>query len=150
MKILANLLLVVGLVTMTFGLLLLTRQPGVMPWLASFAGATLAVAAVFIRSRVREGIPIFAVTDEDKEDFKEMRREFGFRKLLGMLLANLGAIFMLAGVAWPIFAEPAEKVNWSAVTFLTLFGFLLVLCARPLLNQKNEDVGERFVRAPDH
>jgi len=99
--------------------------------------ATLAILAMFVRSRARQGIRPFEITDEDKADFQEVRREFGIRRVLGGLLGMLGGVLVVGGfleVCSSLFDSFAE-VDWRTMVVMTALGVALVLCALPLIRQ---------------
>ncbi len=130
MRILANALLVLGLAMMAF-----SRPFSVQlnaPVLC--VGALLSVVGIFVRSRVREGIPVMSVTEEDKAQFKEMRREFSWRNVLGQFLGTLAGLFLLVAVLGPFYSR-GESYDWRASAIEIAFGLVLVLCARTLLRK---------------
>ena len=99
MKMLAYTLLVSGPVMMVVGRPFTDNANGLL----LCVGASMGIFGLFMRSRLRKGVPLFAVTSEDKAQFKELqedaRREFYTRKILGKILALFGILFQMAGVS---------------------------------------------------
>jgi hypothetical protein len=78
MKIPAYSLLMLGFVLMALG-----RPSSDHPnFPAMIIGAVMSLVGAFLLSRLRQGILKPGVTDKDKAQSKETRREFGIRKLL--------------------------------------------------------------------
>jgi drug/metabolite transporter (DMT)-like permease len=130
MKILAYTLFLLGLVLMAFSRPLSDHLNAPLMCL----GAALGIAGVFMRSRIREGIPILTVTDKDRTQFKQMRREFGLRNVLGRLLATFGALVLLVAVVGPFYSK-AERYDWRVSIFAFVFGLTSVLCAKLLMGK---------------
>lgn len=72
------------------------------------AVATLAILGLFVRSRARQGIRPLELTDKDRAEFREVRREFGIRRVLGRLLGALGGILVVAGLSSPLSSSSAR------------------------------------------
>ena len=96
---------------------------------------TLAIIAIFVRSRSREGIHRFEFTDRDKTPFQEVRRELGIRRVLGRLLGGFGGLLLIAAICSPFYRSTSGREDWSIAAWLTGLGVLLVLCAVPLTRQ---------------
>ena len=83
------------------------------------------ILVLFIRSRRREGVRIFAISDKDKTDFQkvgsEIASEFAPRRLAGQLLATLGSLLVMAGF------YPSESMKWSTTFGMFFTGVGLVL-----------------------
>jgi hypothetical protein len=95
---------------------------------------TLAIIAIFVRSRAREGIRPFEFTATDKAQFQDLRRAVG-RRVVGRLLGSLGGLFLIAGITSPLYWGASGRAGWSTAALLTGSGLLLVLCAVPLTKQ---------------
>jgi hypothetical protein len=96
-------------------------------------GGIVSCAALFMRSRNKESGKIFEVTDKDRAQFKELRREFAPRKLLGQLLARLGGLFIIAGICSPLYAHSSIKTEWKTALSMIVFGLCLGFCAALLV-----------------
>ena len=94
---------------------------------------TLGIIAIFVRSRAQEGVGPLAVTDADKVQLRQLRRELGPRRVLARLLAGCGGLCLLASVTTPFRPDASGRVHWGAALWLTAAGLLLVLCAVPLV-----------------
>jgi drug/metabolite transporter (DMT)-like permease len=132
-KVLACFLMLLGMAGMAYGIPFngdFNPQKGT----AMFAGAVLAVIGIFIRSRLRQQIPVLAITEMDKADFKKMRQTFAIRNLLARFIGTFGAVMLFAGICSP-FYDHSGKSFWAGVIILLLFGGLLVYCSN-LLYQK--------------
>jgi|SRR5882724_5923526 len=108
-------------------------------FIISFALGTLVILAMFVQSRKRKGIRPFEITDKDKAQFKEMRREFGIRKLLVGFIGGLGALFCLSGITYPLYADSNPDLGWRDAFRCLAFGAFLVFCAWLLTRRLNKN-----------
>ncbi len=127
MKILAYSLFVLGPVMMILSRPFTDNTNGVL----MAAGALVGMIGLFMRSRVRAGIPILSVTDEDKAQFERMRqdtrREFSIRKIVARFVGFLGGLCFLAAVM-SVFARNASgRVDWPAAVVLLILSQVLLL-----------------------
>jgi len=106
-----------------------------MPIIATIliALGTLTVVVVFVISRARQGIRAFEITQSDKAEFQELRRQFGVRRLVGGLLGSLGGLCLAAAITSPLYAAPG--MDWRAIARLVVTGLLLVSFAVRLVNR---------------
>src|SRR5437660_11671496 len=86
---------------------------------------TSAIIAIFVRSRAREGIRPFELTDKDKAQFQEMRSALGIRRVLGRFLGWFGGLFLIAGISSPLYWGASGREDWSAAASLTGLGLVL-------------------------
>ena len=98
------------------------------------SGAAIAIVGVFLWSRLRRGIPMVSVTDEDRAQLKDLRRELGLRRMLGRFLGSLGALTLIAGLAQPLYSQGAQY-DWSVSAFALLLASIFIACAKPLLRR---------------
>jgi hypothetical protein len=128
MKILAYTLLALGLIMMALGRPFTDHQN--LPVL--FIGGVTGLLGVFLRSRLRRGIPILAITDQDRAQFK-LRPDF-LRDLFGHILGYFGAFFLLVGISAPFYSE-ADRYDWRGSAVAIVLGLVLLLYAKPLLRK---------------
>ena len=109
----------------------------------AFAGGVMALTGIFIRGRIRRGLPIFKATYQEqiklKAELAEARREFSFRRILGQLLGTFGAIIQVAGMISLIRGDSSSKTNWPLFAGMFGFGLLLIFCAAQLMKRRSED-----------
>ncbi len=105
---------------------------------------TAAIVVFFLRDRAREGVRPFEVTDKDKEQFHEMRRELGIRRGFGRLLGTFGGFLVVAGVCSPLYSDSSSRGDWHMMVVMIALGFLLVyvLC-HSSDSQDEEKVAQR-------
>ena len=84
-------------------------------------------------SRAREGIRLLEITDKDRAQFKEMRQELGFRRLLGRFVGIFAGLFILAGFLPSIVPDSSLKPDWRVNASLIVIGFVLAFSATRLL-----------------
>lgn len=94
---------------------------------------TLTIVAIFARSRGREGIRPFEVTDKDRAQFQELRRELGFRRVLGRLLGTFGGLLIVGAICSPFYRDSSFEAAWYTIVLMMALGLFLVLCAVPLV-----------------
>lgn len=87
------------------------------------------IIAVFVRSRSKEGIGTFEITKKDKAQIHEVRRELGFRRILGRLLGGFGSLAFVAG----ILSLVQDQAHWGVGMELIAISLFLVLCTVLLL-----------------
>lgn len=84
-----------------------------------------AILVLFMRSRKRESVRLFGISDKDKADFREtsseITSEFAPRRLAGKLLATLGSLLVMAGF------YPSDSTKWSTTFGMFFTGVALVL-----------------------
>jgi hypothetical protein len=135
MKILAYSLFVLGPVMMVFSRPFTDSTNGAL----MAAGALVGMIGLFMRSRVRAGIPILSVTDEDRSEFEKMRqdarREFSIRKIVARFLGFLGGLCFLAGVMSVFAGNPSGRVDWRTGVALIVLSQVLLLCVWLLLRK---------------
>jgi hypothetical protein len=129
-KILAYILLALGLIMMAFSRPS-TDQPD---FPVMFTGAVMGIVGVFLWSRLRQGIPILAVTDKDKTQLQEMCTEFAPRRFVGRLIGALGALIVMAAF-YDVISSESPTPKWSTFLFMLVTGVGLVLVASWLLKQ---------------
>jgi len=93
---------------------------------------TLAIIALFVRDRARSGIRLLEITDKDKADMKEFRREFALRRFFGGLLGQFGGLSILAGFLSPFYAD-IVPMDWWASAYCIVVGLVLVFFATRLV-----------------
>ena len=97
---------------------------------------TLAIIALFVRDRAREGIRPLEITNKDKADLKDLkewgRREFAPRRFFGGLLGQFGGICILAGFLSPFYADTVP-MDWWASAYCIVVGLVLVFFATRLV-----------------
>ncbi|HZF00839.1 MAG TPA: hypothetical protein VE344_02985 [Methylomirabilota bacterium] len=101
--------------------------------LIPFALGILVILVMFVRSRSKQGVRTLEITDKDKAQFQEMRRELGVRRLLARLLGGFAAIFLIAGVSSVIFEGSSGKADLKTATVLIAVSLVLVFCVRFLV-----------------
>jgi hypothetical protein len=87
------------------------------------------IVAMFVRSRAKEGVGVFEITDKDKADFKEARRELGVRRILARLAGGFGSIFFIGGVI-TLFQS---RANWGVSVVMIAIGLFLAFCTALLV-----------------
>ena len=134
-KVLAYLLILVGLAGVIYGI---SFNGDTNPQKAAsmFGGAILAIVGVFIRGRIRQQIPVLAITNMDKAEFQKLRKTFAIRNFLARLIGTFGAVMLFAGISLPFYDHSGKSV-WVGANILLTFGALLVYCAN-LLYKKPE------------
>jgi hypothetical protein len=96
--------------------------------------ASILIIAMFGRSRAKEGIPVFKLTQRDKADLREMRRELKIRIVLARLLGGFGSVGFFAGVFSLFHKNESGRADWiTTAAELIVFGSALCLCAVLLL-----------------
>jgi uncharacterized membrane protein YfcA len=92
--------------------------------------AVAVVMAMFVRSRAKEGVGVLEVTDKDKEEFKEVRRELGIRRIFMRLIGGFAGISFIAGFAtW--FQNRADwRISVEMIAISIFLGFCTALLAR--------------------
>ena len=139
MKKVAIILLVLGLTLFAAGIVVAAidiKTAGDIPgWhvAAMFPGGLLSIIALFMLSRAREGIRLLEITDKDRAQFKEMRQELGFRRLLGRFVGIFAGLFILAGFLPSIVPDSSLKPDWRVNASLIVIGFVLAFSATRLL-----------------
>ncbi len=94
------------------------------------------VIAMFVRSRAREGVPVFKLTDKDKTDLQEVRREFGIRRILARLLGGFAGLCFIGGVLSLFHREASGSVDWITAVVMIVLSQILLLCAVLLVRSK--------------
>lgn len=133
MKKAANISVVLGLLIVVFNLPF-KGELKIENAIGLCLGAILSVIGLFVRSRCKDGVGILTVTDKEKNELKKLRNEFAPRKLLGQLLAKFAGLFILVGIASPLYAHSLKKTEWGFVVAMILFGLFLGFCAALLVN----------------
>jgi hypothetical protein len=85
------------------------------------AFACFALIMRFVCSRAKAGIGIFEVTDKDKAQLQDLRREFGLRNILAGLLVRFGGLMIIAAILLPVFS----RVEWIIFAELLTVGIFL-------------------------
>jgi len=97
-------------------------QTGAVLFLVVAIGTIL---VLFMRSRKREGVGLFEISDKDKAEFREtgseIAKEFAPRRLVGQLLATLGSLLVMAGF------YPTDSIKWSTTFGMFFTGVGLIL-----------------------
>lgn len=89
-----------------------------------FTSAVLTCFAIFVRSRAIAGIRIFEITDKDKAELQEARRELGIRRILAKLAVGFGGICFLGS-----FATLSQNLaDWRISVEMFVIGGFLLLC----------------------
>jgi hypothetical protein len=91
--------------------------------------AVVIVVAMFVRSRTREGIPVFKLTARDKAELKETRRVFGIRRILARLLGGFAGVCFIGGVVCLFYREASGRVDCITAVIMIILGQILLLCA---------------------
>ena len=135
MKRLATALLAVGLVLFLASSALVwyqfatTDSPSSTAAVIMSASGLLACFAVFMRSRAIAGIGVFEVTDKDRAQFQEARRELNIWGLLARFLGGLGALALMAGMMSFLGLGSFSKPDWRGGIDCFVFGGILILPA---------------------
>ena len=92
--------------------------------------AVIIFVGMFVRSRVKDGIPIFKATQQDKAELREFRREFAVRKLLAMLCQGFGIGCFIAAARLRF----NHDIALGTAVALVALSLVLLLCATILLS----------------
>ena len=95
--------------------------------------AIVIVVALFVRGRVREGIPVFKLTAQDRADLRRARRELGIRRVSARLVGGLAGFCFIAAILALFHRDRSGGVNWTTAVVLTVLSQILLLCAVLLL-----------------
>lgn len=99
-----------------------------------FTGAIMSIVGVFLRSRLRRGIPILAVTDKDKTQFQELCTEFAPRRFMGQLIGTFGSLIVVCAF-YGVISSESPTPKWGTFFFMLVTGVGLVLAASWLLKE---------------
>ncbi|HVU28341.1 MAG TPA: hypothetical protein VHG71_11480 [Verrucomicrobiae bacterium] len=84
---------------------------------------------IFVRSRKREGIRPLQVTDKDRKQFREMRRELNIWRFSASFLGGLGALALVAGMMSFFGLDTSGSPDWRGGVDCFVFGGILILPA---------------------
>jgi hypothetical protein len=104
MKILINCVFAVGIGTFLLGASLTAKflfsdqEIVAADFAIMFMGAVTTLVAYFVRLRVINGIRVLEISQEDKKEIQDLRRELAPRAVAGRLLINFGGLFVFAGI----------------------------------------------------
>ena len=104
-----------------------------------FCGAVTSLIAYFIRLKIKEGAPIFKLTEKDRKEIRDFRTELSPRNILIRLLTYFGVLFVLAGCALvfhDLFVESNKRTAWLAKMILIGSGVTCILLAISLSKRK--------------
>jgi len=98
----------------------------------------LTVTLLFLRDRARQGIRPLEITERDRAQLQEMRRELSIRNVLGTAFLLVGYVSLVGGIAEALFRviTGTRLVDWHGTAFLIVLGLLLILCADRLRKSK--------------
>ena len=101
-------------------------------------GAITSLTAFFVRMKIKDGTPIFKLTEKDRKQIQEARVELSPRSILIRLLTYFGALIFLAGCAsiFHGFVESNKQGGWSGKMLLTACGGTCLLLAISLSKRK--------------
>jgi len=89
--------------------------------------AVVIVIAMFVRSKRREVAPIFKLTERDKANLREIRRDFSVRKLSARIIGGFGSLCFVSGVLSFFHRNVFGQVDWfTAIVLITLSLILLL------------------------
>jgi hypothetical protein len=97
------------------------------------------IVAMFVRSKAREGVPVFKLTEKDKADLQEVHRELGIRRILARLLGGFAGLCFIGGVMSLFQRDVSGAVNWTVAAVMIVLSQILLLCVW-LLIRKRDDV----------
>lgn len=89
----------------------------------------LVIVWLFVRSRRREGIRPLEVTDKDRKQFREMRRELNIWRFSARFLGGLGALALVSGMMSFFGLDTSGKPDWRSGIDCFVFGGILILPA---------------------
>jgi hypothetical protein len=91
--------------------------------------AVAIIVVMYVHSRAKEGVGVFELTDKDRADLREARREFRVRRILAKLLGGIGSICFIGGVATLI----QSRADLQITIEMIVIGLFLAFCAVLLL-----------------
>jgi hypothetical protein len=99
--------------------------------------AAVIVIVMFVRSKAKEAAPIFKLTENDKADLREIRRDFSARKLFARLLGGFASLCFISGALSIFHRNASGQVDWFAAIELVILGQILLLFAVLLFRSAN-------------
>jgi hypothetical protein len=90
--------------------------------------AVAVIVAMFVRSRAREGVPVLKITEQDRVELREFRRELGPRRILARLLGGFAGICFVGGVMSLFHRDASGGVDWTIAVVMIVLSQILVLC----------------------
>jgi uncharacterized membrane protein YfcA len=97
--------------------------------------ALVIIVALFVRSRAREGVPVFKLTEKDKSDLREVRRELGIWRVLARLVGGFGSVLFIVGVSSLFYRDPAHRIDATTSGWMIGLSVVLTFCAFLLLRK---------------
>jgi hypothetical protein len=144
MKIVATTLLVIGLIAFFASSTLFAYHfatvgdPTMGDGIAMAASGIVACIALFIRSRAVAGIPTLAVTDTDRAELQNFRREFGIRKILAQIIGTFAGLCFVAGFMSLFNLDERSRADRHTAVVLIVFSQILIFCVWLLVRKKND------------
>jgi len=87
------------------------------------------VVAMFVRSRVREGVPVLKLTEKDRVELGEFRRELGVRRILARSLGGFAGVCFIGGVMSLFRRDASGRIAWTvAVAMIVLSQNFASMC----------------------
>ena len=84
---------------------------------------------LFVRSRKREGIRPLEITGKDREQLKELRREFNIWRFSATLLGGFGGLALAVGIMSFFGLGKFDKPDWRGGVACFVVGSILILPA---------------------
>ena len=91
--------------------------------------AVVIVVALFVRSRSRERVPVFKLTEKDKADLREVRRELGIWRVLGRLVGGFASVLFIVGISSLLYHDPAHRIDTATSAWMIGLSLVLTVCA---------------------
>jgi hypothetical protein len=96
------------------------------------------IVAMFVRSRAREGVPVFKLTAKDRADLQEVRPELGIRRILARLLGGFAGLCFIGGVVSCFQRDSSGRVDWTIAVVMIVLSQILLLCVWLLIRKRND------------
>lgn len=87
------------------------------------------IVLVFLRSRRKEGIRPLQVTEKDRMQFREIRRDLNIWRFSARLLGGFGVLALGAGMMSIFGLDSSGKIDWRGSIVCFVFGGIFILPA---------------------